>query len=484
MAKRVKAKAFNFIFRNGISTSVSTVRSVEKNGVIAKPIRWGHNDKLPHEIIALIKESPTLRRCLAKIDNFIQADGFADPEAAKIQVNPKQTADDVLNQVSNDAANFGGAFALRVKYNNANEPAEAYYVPLQTMRRLDNGQFLVNPTMGTKAYKKDQDQILDPFDPSETPEAKAKIKAMLSEIKLDANGNPVEGGQLGQLYFYYRKTGLTSDYPEPEYLAGREDIETDAQIPKSDNKTVKKNFRPSVIVEIMGEIDDVTKDENGKTDWDYIEETVKEITDPENECEAIVINTPTKEIGIKLHSFDSKAMLTAMDPKRLTIAEAVCRHTGIHSALVFKTAGQLGQSQEILNLIEMQQAEVNPIQRQITRAFSMIFPKDEKGQEINWTISTYTPIKSVPDKVWDVMTPEEKRNVAGLPEIDKPKDNKTQKTLNALSSLSPLVANAVLKELSSEEIRSLVGLKGAKPTESQETDNTADTENNTELKAA
>ncbi|WP_026465067.1 hypothetical protein [Adhaeribacter aquaticus] len=456
-SKSVKARAINLAPKNVAGTT--TPRTVEqKNKEQAKVIKWGSNDKLPHEIITLVKESPTLRRCLAKLDNFIQADGFSDPEAAEFMVNDKQTADDLLNQIANDAANFGGAFALRVKYNLDLEPAQAIYVPIQTVRKLDSGQFLVNHTLGTKDYKKEHDQILDPFN----PDNEDGIMEMLIEVEAQVNEGK-EANQRGQLYFYYRKTGLTPDYPEPEWLAGKEDIETDAQIPKSDNKAVKKNFRPAVIVEVLGDIDDTPDPDTGRSDWDDIEDTIKELTDPENECEAVVINTPTTEGGTKLHSFDSKATLTAMDPKRQTIAEAVCRHAGIHSALVFKTPGQLGQSQEVLNLIQMQQAEVNPIQRQITRAFTRIFPKTEGGAEIDWTISTYSPIKAIPPEMWEVMTAEEKRNYAGLPELAAPQSTEAEKTLQALNGLSPLVANKVLESMSDEEIRALIGLKGSKP---------------------
>lgn len=464
--KSVKARAINLAPKN-LSVPSTTPRTVDqKNKEQAKVIKWGSNDKLPHEIITLVKESPTLRRCMAKIDAFIQADGFSDEVAAEFKVNDKQTGDDLLNQIANDAAIFAGSFALLIKYNADKVPAQAFYVPLQTVRKLDNGQFLINPTLGTKAYKKDQDIIVNAFNPDlENPNAKSAIEEMLLDLELNENGTIKEGSQKGQLYFYYRKTGLTPDYPEPEYLAGKEDIETDAQIPKSDNKAVKKNFRPAVIVEVLGDIDDETKDDDGKTDWDYIEQTVKDLTDPENECEAVVINTPTSEGGTKLHSFDSKASLTAMDPKRQTIAEAVCRHAGIHSALVFKTPGQLGQSQEVINLIQMQQSEINPIQRQITRAFSLIFPKDESGQDLDWTISTLSPIKAVPPEIWASMTDAEKRNFAGLQEEESNISKDTQKVIANLKALPDDIRGKVMEQMSAEQLLAFVGLpKPAEPT--------------------
>jgi hypothetical protein len=452
----VKARAINLSPKN-VAATPAAARSVEKKGVEAKEVKWGNNNKLPNEIIALVKESPTLRRCLAKIDAFIQADGFSDAEvAAKYQVNPNQTADDLLDQIASDAAIFGGSFALRVKYNLDKQPAEVYYVPLQTVRKLDNGQFLVNHTLGTKSVKKEFDEILDPFNPDlEDDAARARIEEMLAEVEETGE----EANQTGQLYFYYRKTGLTPDYPEPEWWAGKEDIETDAQIPKSDRKSVLKNFRPSVIVSITGEISDDDPDEDGKTTLDYTQESIRELTEPDNECEAILINNPIAEGKTTLLPFDSKAQLTAMDPKRATIAEAICRHVGIHSALVFKTAGQLGQSQEVLNLIQMQQSEINPIQRQITRAFTRIFPKDEKGQEIDWTISTLTPIKVVSDSMWQVMTDEEKRNFSGLPEPEE--SNIAKDTLTVIANLKALPENiqqAVMGVMTAEQLLSFVGL--------------------------
>ncbi|MEJ8803124.1 hypothetical protein [Pontibacter sp. H249] len=421
----------------------------------AKVIDYGKGNKLPQEIVATFLASPTARRCWLKLKKFIQADGFSDRTAAAVRVNPLQRADDLLPLIAWDAAPFG--FALRVKYNLGHEVAEVYHVPFHTVRRLDDGRFQVNPTLGTDKYKKEEDEILDAFDNS--PEAIARC---LKQV--DKNGNV----QPGQLLYVFEETSAHPHYPEPAAWAAKEDILSDTEIQRADYNAIRKRVKPNVGVFIAGDIDDETKDESGKTEWDYIEEQVKNLTDPEGEGDAVVFNGESKDDCPQVLDMPGMKNTLAMDAKSETIRKRICMAFGLHPTLIgIDTTGQLGNTQQLLNIIQLTQQEVLDIQGKIQRTFEMLFPY----QNIDWTLSSLNIIKAMPEQAWQAMTEDEKRNFLGLQPLETEQTSEGQKTLNALNSLSPLVATKVLESMTKEQILDLVGLNTTK----EETANAAAT---------
>ncbi|GAB3822137.1 hypothetical protein GCM10028895_25910 [Pontibacter rugosus] len=173
-----------------------------------------------------------------------------------------------------------------------------------------------------------------------------------------------------------------------------------------------------------------------------------------------VFNGATKDDAPQLFSIDSMKSALSMDPKSETIAKRICRHMGLHPSLIgMDTAGQLGNTQQLLNIIQLTQQEVLDVQGMIQRAFTMLWPA------FDWTVSSLNLIKAVPEQVWQIMTEEQKYNFAGLAMPEKEQSTEGEKTLNALNSLSPLVATKVLEAMTKEQILALVGLDQNSKTE-------------------
>ncbi|GAB3822140.1 hypothetical protein GCM10028895_25920 [Pontibacter rugosus] len=263
---RVKSKVVKARAAARSSAPAAEGKPQEKGA--AKVIEYGKGNKLPQEINKVFLASPTARRCWLKLKKFIQADGFANRTAAAVKVNPRQKADDVLPLLAWDAAVFG--IALRVKYNRDHEVSEVYHVPFHTVRKLDDGRFLVNATLGTDKHKADQDEVLEAYD----PDADA-VNRCLAQIGIDGDTQP------GQILYLFEETSAHPHYPEPAAWAGKDDMESDAEIPKADKHAIKKRVKPNMGLFIPGDIDDEQEDEDGKTDWDKIEDTAKQLTDPE-----------------------------------------------------------------------------------------------------------------------------------------------------------------------------------------------------------
>lgn len=440
---RVKSKVVKARAAASSSAPAAAGKPQEKGG--AKVIEYGKGNKLPQEITKVFLGSPTARRCWLKLKKFIQADGFANATAAAVQVNPKQKADDLLPLLAWDAAVFG--IALRVKYNLAGEVAEVYHVPFHTVRKLDDGRFLVNATLGTDNHKADQDEVLDAYDPS--PKA---VKRALAQVGIDKKPQP------GQILYLFEETSAHPHYPEPAAWAGKEDMLSDTEIPRADHNAIRKRVKPNIAVYFPYQIDDVAKDEDGLTDWDKIDETVRQLTDPEGEGDAVVIDGESKEAAPQLISIDSMKPTLSMDAKSDTITKRVCRHMGLHPVLIgLDTAGQLGNTQQLLNIIQLTQQEVLDAQGMIQRAFQLLLPA------FDWTISSLNIIKALPEQVWQTMKENEKRNFIGLPEEE------TNEQLDKLSRLPEELKKKIMDSLTPEQALKLAGIELEQ--EKEETDN-------------
>jgi hypothetical protein len=196
------------------------------------------------------------------------------------------------------------------------------------------------------------------------------------------------------------------------------------------------------------------------TELDYVHEDFKQFTGQVKNSEGLsgrfkaMLNfAKTKEEVPVLQTLDIKSILDSSNAKRDVIDRAVCRLFGVHPVLLgYADASVLGNTQSMANASLELNRVVNSAQRMISEAFSKLYDGD-------WTISEYTPITYVDPALFPDMTQDERRNkFLGLEPIETSAPAESEKTIKALSSLSPLVANKVLESLSKDEIRALVGL--------------------------
>jgi hypothetical protein len=408
---------------------------------------YGSDDKLPNRLLSIIADSGVATRCVSKLTEYIASDGFTEPKSASLQVNPKQTADELLQEQANYAAYFGGA-AFHIKRKANGEIGEVSAIPFQCVRKKVTSGYLVNLTYGQPKFDRTKEKIY--------PEFKG-VKISPEELKEVPNG---------EILYVYRKTAANAQYPVPDYYAGIEDIQTSAEVSKYDLETVVNGFATSGILTLVGDIDDESKDENGKTELQYIQDRLREFTGQvKNENglggrnRLLVQYAKTKEEVPVLQQYDAKSILEASNSKRDVIGRAVCYLFGTHPVLMgYSEAAVLGNTQAIANAsIELNKL-VNPLQRMLTNAFKMLFPTME------WNISEYMPIQYIDPALYADMTQDERRNkFLGLEPIETDAGGEADKTIKAINSLSPLVANKVLESLTADKIRGLVNLPPAEP---------------------
>ncbi|TWF38856.1 hypothetical protein FHW36_10679 [Chitinophaga polysaccharea] len=129
-----------------------------------------------------------------------------------------------------------------------------------------------------------------------------------------------------------------------------------------------------------------------------------------------------------------------------------------------KTEGQLGGRSEMRDAYEIfQNTYVNGRQQWLENVFNML--AGYAGVQAPLSIQRTEPISFEFSEATQAqnMSKDEIREKMGLAPEQKQETSQAQEMINAINSLSPLVANKVLENLTSDELRAMVGLSPAAP---------------------
>jgi hypothetical protein len=363
---------------------------------------FGANNLLPNELLKAIESSVTATACRFRKSEFVEANGLVDKKVAEFQINPTQTADGLIMEVSDVASIFDG-IALVVKYNVLGEPAHVYSIPFELVRKNDDGTFYYNETLSQAKDEKRTRVIYHPFKKNEEPSLRiARIKQQVEVYK----------EQIGDIHYVFGKRAGQKEYPIPCAYAGMEEIEADAALGKLDWRNVKKGFRPDVILTTVGELDTTNLDENDLSDADHFDRNLLKFTG-ENASPILHIQVENKDQVPQVDSFDQEKLLNSTTEAANRIGRRVCRAMQVPDVLIsgFATAGQLGNVKEMVNTIALFQQTIGRVQRLITRAFTDIMPDKD------WSIEPLQLINEIPDYVLEVMTSDEIRALGNLPKL-------------------------------------------------------------------
>lgn len=363
--------------------------------------RYGHDNLLPNKLIKYVNDSGVAKRCINKVTSYIAADGFKEPTTKTFKVNQKQNADEILQSIAYDVAYFKG-YALKVGRERSGKIAWVKHIPFQIIRKTLQGDFLVNPTYGTKEFKKDKGEYYPAF-----------LGEQVSPAQLAEQAKKY--GTKPEIFYCYEETPDNPHYPVPDYYAGIEDIRTSSRIQQFDLNMVMNGFKPTSILTLVGTVDDKTKDSTGRTPKDYLYEEIESFTgnrpnaDGEtSEGGILVMEAKTKDEIPSLQTFDVKAILDSSNNKREVIDRTVCRLFGVHPVIVgFSDAQILGNTQSIANASIELNNNVNSLQRMVERGMKILYP------DLDWTLTAFTPVNFIPTEVLQDLTQDERRALYG-----------------------------------------------------------------------
>lgn len=438
-------------------------------------ISYGVDNQLPKEVMEGIAASGTAAECISLISEFIEADGFSDENFKKQVANPKQNWGDLLSEMAGDLAMFEGTY-INVQYNAQGEPQNFYILPFDEIRRGQDG-FFYRKVVTAKDQQGWADKSLNKatkypcYQPSQD---KTEVLAMVAQQMKDNDQK-----QLGSIHFIYRKKVYPKHYPIGDFYSGWEDIETDAALQRLERRNVKKGFKADVIISTLGEIDDKEEDDDGKTDYDYFKENLKKFTGEEGSS-ILHLFGKTGDTLPSVTPFPLKDLLNGIDLARKRVAKVVCRHFKCPPILILGEENYgWGDTKALVNSMKLFNKRILRYQNMITDGIQKLFPGVKVSSEISkLNIADYID-PAIKDFLLSKEIDAEQKieimiHVFGIAEdiakklvygpTGKPKEVTTteqQKTVDALNSLSPLLATKVLEAMDEDEIRGLVGL-GAK----------------------
>jgi len=371
----------------------------------AKRFDYGSSNLLPNELLKAIEASVTASSCRNRKHEFIEGKGIKDRSIASLKLNPKQTSDDLVAELSDVVGVFDGV-TLNVKYNAVGEPYYVYSLPFENTRKTDDGQYYINDKLSEGKDQKNERIYYDEFDRYELPSSRlARVRGQIEEY----------GYQTGDIIYLFAKKAGQKEYPIPGAWSGMEEIEADAALGKLDWRNVKKGFRPDAILTTIGEIDDENEDEAGRTEQWYFDENIKSFTG-EDAAPIMHINVNSADQRPQLDVFSQEKLLNATTEAADRIGKRVCRSMDVPHVLIpgFAQQGQLGNTQEMLTSLKLFQNSVGRKQRIVSRALEQVFP------QFDWSIEPLTIIEELPDWLLDVLTPDEKRQLGGYEPTEQP----------------------------------------------------------------
>jgi hypothetical protein len=193
------------------------------------------------------------------------------------------------------------------------------------------------------------------------------------------------GEQFGDIVYYFRKgLGLYQDvYSVPSYYSGIDDIESDAGISRLEKRNVNKGWKTPIIIS-TGPIDKDVKDDNGMTEYDKFEAVIEKFGSNTAPV-ALHLEGATNEAKPEVKTIPIADIMDQTEKATERVGRKVCRHMGVPPILVgFSTAGQLGNTQELKNTMELFALTVVDAQNLIKEALKLVFPDKD------WSITPLT----------------------------------------------------------------------------------------------
>jgi hypothetical protein len=343
--------------------------------------KYGEHDCLVNEIIDTVNDSGTAFACIDKLFRFTYGTGLKDQTLAKGEANPGQSHNSAIAEIALSTA-YIECVVYRVLYNNSGESARYYPVPITSLRRQGPNTYLYNELMGYRGRVTSEDVWLTGFDPKE--DITSRLERRDKQIKK-------YGKQYGDIVYYFKKGvgRYRNIYCIPSYYAGIADIESDAGISVLERRNIKRGWRTPIIVS-TGPIDKHVKDEGGKTQYDKFVEKIQQFVG-EDAASVLHLEGATNEAKPEVKTISISEILDSTDKATDRIGKKVCRHMNVPPILVgFATPGQLGNVQELKNMMDLFRLTVLERQQLIKEAMSVAFPS------FDWSLNPLDTFNEAP----------------------------------------------------------------------------------------
>ena len=395
-------------------------------------ITYGEKNDFPETLLEFYKRSPKHGAILKQKARFVAgSECVIDGNEAALKmldfVNPYEGLHDLKGKLALDYELFNG-FCFEVHYNKLGEISKLYHLDFSRVRTNDHTEYF---------YALDWQ------------------KAKTDEIKTYPAFNPEKAQPFSvQLYYHREYDAGLGVYPLPPYIHGLQYIEIDVEIANFHNNNIRNGFSNGTLVQLFkGE---PTPEQARKFERKFKDRT----TGTDNAGGLIIQFNDNNEKPAEI----SQIQPSDLDKQFLQLNEAV--NDEIFTAHNFppilmgqKADGQLGARNELIEAYEVfHKSYVNQRQAQLDKCLEYVADFVYPGVKISTQDSEFIGIDYVSLLTAGIVTVEEARTQLGLGEADQKVVDSAQRVIENINSLSPLVANNVLANMTVNEKRALAGL--------------------------
>jgi len=398
-------------------------------------ITYGENNDYPYYLETLYMRSSIHNAIINSKVRYIVGGGLGYDPMGIHSIEQKALANKILqqpfadvdlngtyNRIALDYMKFG-AYAVLVQWGKSKRGATLKYIDVKNIRtNADRSKFYYTSKWWIQDAKGNRKKNPKPTEAED-------FQTFAAYDPKNRKGN--------QVYYYTPYAPESYIYGVPDYIGAVTWIENDIRYTDFQFKNISASFSPAKIVNVIGELPTPEQQEE-------MVDGIKKNFIGENGERLVVNFAPSKELG--MFAEDSLVSDQSTLYKEI-VDQAVLHITASHHypklLLGYTEAGALGQRNEAEMYVNaFQRAYVDPIQKTFEDTFNTF--ASDFGVGIKLISKKFNPFG-----------------------VDTVVDEKAQKMLNALNALPDAVLPKVVESLSAEELRSLVGLKGAKTTTTQ-----------------
>jgi hypothetical protein len=406
----------------------------EKKGEGGGYIEFGHKNEYPNYLVDLFNKSAKHNAIIKGKVNYITGNGFkivgdADPigEQFIASANQSESLTEVLRKVSTDIEIFGGAY-LQIIWSQVGENLnQIYHIDYTKVRaNEDNTQYWYSDNWKESKYKR---EVYNAFN---------------SQLRT--------GTQI--LYLKEYRPNLNA-YALPGYFGALNYIESDIEISKHVLGNAQTGFSASKLITLPN--GEPTDDEKRTIERKFTERFTG--SDGKKFILSFTNDASRKPIVDDLGASD----ITKEDFQNVDklIQQNLYAGHQITAPDLFgiSTPGQLGSRQQMRDSYEIfKNTYVNDKQIYLEQVFSLLAKLHGATSELQ--IVPVEPIAIEFDNtiIAANLTKDEIREKLGMPALEAKTTSTIQDTVDAINSLSPLVATKVLNSMTANEIRAIVGL--------------------------
>ena len=406
----------------------------EKKGEGEGYIEFGKKNDYPNYLVDLFNKSAKHNAIIKGKVNYITGNGFkikegVDPigEQFIAQANRVESLTEVLRKASIDIELFGGAYLQIIWSVTGENLAEVYHVDYTKIRtNADNTQFWYSENWEDRKYKR---EVFNGFN---------------SQLR--------QGTQI--MYLKEYRPNLNA-YALPGYFGALNYVESDIEISKHVLGNAQTGFSASKLITLP----------NGEPSDDEKRQIERKFTDRFTGSDgkkfilSFVNDASRKPVIEDLGASDiTKEDFGNVDKM---IQQNIFAGHQITAPDLFgiSTPGQLGTRQQMRDSYEIfKNTYVNDKQIFLEQVFSLLAKLHGANSELQIVPVEPIGIEFSEAIIAANLTKDEIREKLGAPALEAKTSSTSQDVIDAINSLSPLVANKVLESMTANEIRSLVGL--------------------------